>query len=82
MRCRVSVHPAFIANEAFSACSPTECSVWAFAFLLRSQQSSQLDSNQNLKGEISRDVFEIGYKFHILIILFQSVFLFTQHLCK
>ena len=61
MRYCVSVHPTLIANEAFSPFSPTECSVWALAFLLGRQQSCQLDQQPGSHGRDYRDRLQVSH---------------------
>ena len=79
MRYCATAQHTLVPDAPFSAFSPIECLVWALLFSSEADCQVSLASNQDLMGEISRDLLGDCYKF-IIQILLPSMFVFVQHL--
>ena len=61
---------------------PLSAECGPLSFSLKPTVKSVRPATRNSREKLAAMCFEIGYKFHILIIILQSVLVFTQHLCK
>ena len=76
--CATAQH-TLVPDAPFSAFSPSECLVWALLFSSEADCQVSLASNQDLMGEINRDLFGDGLQVYYPDSS-QSMFVFVQHL--
>ena len=79
MRYCATAQHTLVPDAPFSAFSPIECLVWALLFSSEADCQVSLASNQDLMGEISRDLLGDCYKFIIQILLLS--FLYSYNTC-
>ena len=75
--CATAQH-TLVPDAPFSAFSPIECLVWALLFSSEADCQVSLASNQDLMGEINRDLFGDGLQVYYPDSS-QSMFVFVQH---